>query len=724
MKEEIENLDFLVELWLTELDMELEWDLHEGQKKALQHIMGDSGLLAVLPTGLGKTLISVFASKYSKLIKNKQALLLAPLRALTTEHVATHTEYGLKCMIDNGEHSKGKEDYQFGDFDLVVSTFEKMDSIIRRFNPDADRKGHKQRRDIVFGNFDTIIIDEVHGIEDETRGVNLESFIMSVKKLYPHIKIVALSATIGNKKEFAEWLGVPLIHQPPSDRPVPLELRYISINTWYSKQQFAEKMEYLMADVQRNKGQKRMIAVTSVARTKTIVCALCDVHGFNKPPIAYFMNKHRIAWHYSGGRGMSEDDRMAVEWSFDYESLPEVEEFYYEGIEDFICRKDWLKENYGLSHGIDTIVCTPTLIVGRNLPVTYIDVFDHIQYSFTRGPEIIGANRLQQTIGRAGRQQFAYDKDGNFNSNYKGIATMYAQVNDMPVVRERAENPFDIISHLEKHLGEKILAWINSNIVNREEDIYTFLETALDRSISDNHEKIEKMMKFLKIFKFVVEQEDGTLRITAKGLTTIRFYIQPSTVVKWGKIVKDAYSKRSIKLDDLIVRSMDVDEFYQNVCIGKNDYQPVANMREILNYPEVHDESVKAFMFTFPSYTRKKLKINKDDYIMPDGECESIRKQFERMISAFAEIYNTSKIGKALETSKYMVSSGIFNPKLGELMSIKGIGLAYAKRLLSKGIETKKQVIELSKTNKKRLLGILSMTARKWAKIESNFTNN
>ncbi len=697
--------------WLMELGIDLPFELHDCQKLALQEIMEDKGVLAIFPTGLGKTLIALFASLYSREIKQKKSMLMAPLRALTTEHVETYREYGLRPMIDNGEHPKDIRDYSKGDFDCVISTYEKMDSIIRNYNDYSEY----QRRDIVFSQLDCIIIDEIHGIEDESRGVNLESFIMSVKFLYPHIKIVGLSATVGNYQEFADWLEIPVIYEPPKGRPVPLEINFIELYEYFAKQQFNEKMEHLYEHIENDPDAKRMIAVTAVNRTKQIVHALAGEDRWTKLKLGTFMRKFKMGWHYSGSKGMTEDERMAVEWAFQYEDLPEEEEYYYESEDRIINRMAWLWENFQLDHGINIIVCTPTLIVGRNLPVTYVDVFDYIQFTYTQGPVIIGANRMQQTIGRAGRQKFAKG-----DPDYKGVATIFTHVKDFPEVKRRATVPFTIVSHLIDHLGEKILAWINSKIVRHRKDIYSFLSNSLDPTIKNNDKLIEQELNFLFEYKFIAEDlRTQELTILDKGLKTVRYYIQPKSVVRWGALLAHYINNKDkkVKLNKFLAESMDIKEYYNSISVIKRDEPIIKQMIVHLDFPEISAQAIKSFVFCFPSYSLKLLNLQDNDYKIPEQESASMRKQFERMITAFSDIYGHTGFKKILDTSKYMVAAGIFNPKLARMMSVKGIGATYATRLYKAGVDSPQKMIDMYKSNRKKLLVITQMGATKLKKV-------
>ena len=64
-----------------------------------------------------------------------------------------------------------------------------------------------------------VVIDEIHLLNDVTRGPTLEILITMLKKLV-NPQIVALSATIGNAEELAEWLGAELVKD--SWRPTKL----------------------------------------------------------------------------------------------------------------------------------------------------------------------------------------------------------------------------------------------------------------------------------------------------------------------------------------------------------------------------------------------------------------------------------------------------------------------------------------------------------------------
>ena len=56
-----------------------------------------------------------------------------------------------------------------------------------------------------------VIIDEIHLLNDVTRGPALEIIITLLKKVFNKTQLIGLSATIGNAEELAKWLEAELV---------------------------------------------------------------------------------------------------------------------------------------------------------------------------------------------------------------------------------------------------------------------------------------------------------------------------------------------------------------------------------------------------------------------------------------------------------------------------------------------------------------------------------
>jgi superfamily II RNA helicase len=165
-------------------------------------------VLVTAPTGSGKTWIA--REEIRRLLENgRRAWYTSPLKALTnSKYQEFIDEFGAERVgILTGDR---KENW---DAPLIVGTTE----IYRNQLFDALRGGSEVRSDLV-------VLDEAHYLADEDRGHVWEEAIILTP---PRIRLLLLSATIGNAQEFALWLeeirGVRCgVITGPVKRPVPL----------------------------------------------------------------------------------------------------------------------------------------------------------------------------------------------------------------------------------------------------------------------------------------------------------------------------------------------------------------------------------------------------------------------------------------------------------------------------------------------------------------------
>ncbi len=191
-------------------------ELRPAQVKAIKSgLLENKNLLICTPTASGKTLIAEMAFVKSILNREGKCIYIVPLKALASEK---YNEFRRK--YDNKEASRelfrvalsigdfDKTDPYLERYDLLLVTPEKIDSLIRHHAPWL-----KEVR--------TVIIDEIHLLNDAERGPTLEIIITMMKMLLKKVHIIGLSATIGNPKELAEWLNAELVED--DWRPVKLE---------------------------------------------------------------------------------------------------------------------------------------------------------------------------------------------------------------------------------------------------------------------------------------------------------------------------------------------------------------------------------------------------------------------------------------------------------------------------------------------------------------------
>src|SRR6266545_153012 len=176
----------------------------------------DPGVLVCAPTGTGKTLIAQ-AALFEALHTGQVAYYTTPLIALT--------EQKFREMQD----SAVRWGFQPSDVGLVTGN--------RRVNPDArvlvvvaeillNRLLHTEAFD--FSNVASVVMDEFHSFADPERGIVWE---LSLSLLPKHVRLLLLSATVGNAMEFINWLDrchgrkVELVEG--KERKIPLTYNWV-----------------------------------------------------------------------------------------------------------------------------------------------------------------------------------------------------------------------------------------------------------------------------------------------------------------------------------------------------------------------------------------------------------------------------------------------------------------------------------------------------------------
>ena len=196
--------------------------LYPPQAEAIEcGVTQDENLVAAVPTASGKTLVATLAmlSAISGGPDDEQlpgepadggkALYIVPLRALASEKEAEFAEfeaYGLDVGVSTGNYES--DGGWLAGKDVIVATSEKVDSLVRNDAPWLD-------------DLSCVVADEVHLVDDGERGPTLEVTLAKLRSLNPALQLVALSATIGNAEELADWLDAALVDS--TWRPIELK---------------------------------------------------------------------------------------------------------------------------------------------------------------------------------------------------------------------------------------------------------------------------------------------------------------------------------------------------------------------------------------------------------------------------------------------------------------------------------------------------------------------
>jgi len=188
----------IIKSGITELYPPQEEAIHAGA-------LDGKNLVLASPTASGKTLIAELCALKHILEKDGKVLYLTPLRALASEKYQEFKRYsvlrktnGRKIRVGISTGDYDRSDNWLERYDIIISTNEKADSLLR----------HRTKW---MGEISLIVADEVHLLNDGDRGPTLEVVLARLMQINPDAQILALSATIRNAEEAAEWLNADCI---------------------------------------------------------------------------------------------------------------------------------------------------------------------------------------------------------------------------------------------------------------------------------------------------------------------------------------------------------------------------------------------------------------------------------------------------------------------------------------------------------------------------------
>jgi len=175
-------------------------ELRPAQEKAIKKgLLKNKNLLVCTPTASGKTLIAELAGIKNILEGKGKCIYIVPLKALASEKFKDFKkryDHLIKIALSIGDLDSA--DPYLAEYDLLILTSEKFDSLIRHHTP-------------WLSSVATVIVDEIHMMNDVSRGPTVEILITILRKLLKNMQLIGLSATIGNPEELAEWLQANLV---------------------------------------------------------------------------------------------------------------------------------------------------------------------------------------------------------------------------------------------------------------------------------------------------------------------------------------------------------------------------------------------------------------------------------------------------------------------------------------------------------------------------------
>ena len=512
-------------------------------------------LVLAVPTASGKTLIAEFCMLKSVLKEGGKCLYIVPLRALASEKYEEFKKYeglGVKVGLSTGELDVA--DPRLARYDILVATSEKVDSLLRH--------RAKWLADVV----SVVVLDEVHLIDDPGRGPTLEVLTARLRQVNPKLQVLALSATIKNADEIAEWLKAELVKS--EWRPVPLKkgvyhdkkIKFDDGSKRAVEVETGEDLAALAIDTVKEGGQalvfvntrrsaqtatallaKHVGAFLSAQEREKLAAVAKTVEGALGEPtrtcrqLAECVRKG-VAFHHAG---LHHAQRKAVENSF---------------------RKNLIK-----------VVCaTPTLAAGVNLPSRRTIIRDYCRYVDPYGMQFIPVLEFHQMAGRAGRPQ--YDRYGEAVLIAHGKDEVEALFEEFI----RAE-PERISSKLatEPALRTHVLASVAAGYVNDVGGLLEFIGHtffAYQYRMGDVEQIIQRVLDFLEREE-MIRRQGKLLLATPFGERVSRLYIDPLSAVVLRDGIKGIAAQKptALALLHLICHTPDMGLLH----LRQNDYSDI-----------------------------------------------------------------------------------------------------------------------------------------------------
>lgn len=509
-------------------------ELYPPQEEAIRAgALEGRNLVLASPTASGKTLVAELCAVKHLLEKDGKVLYLTPLRALASEKFEEFRKY---TAIKKRNDRKVRVGISTGDFDssdpwlarydIIVTTNEKCDSLLRH-------KAHWM------DNLSLVVADEIHLLNDADRGPTLEVVLARLQQISPGLQVLALSATVKNSEEAAEWLGA--IPVTTEWRPVRLregvllddEIQFKDGGTLKMKKKARNPAVNLALQAIAEGGQALMFASTRKNAVNLAKKAAEEVSGILSKPAKRSLER------------VAETILSAGERTRISELLADLARsgvaFHHAGLSSN--HRKITEENFREGK-LKVLTATPTLAFGVNLPARMVIISDYRRYESGYGYYPISVLEYKQMVGRAGRPR--YDNVGE-----SVLIAKTDEERDYLLSSYVLAEPERIWSKLgvEKILRGHVLATVASEFAHTEQGVYDFFSRTFYA-----HQYDIRMIKAVisKILKFLYEEKmidinKADIYATAFGRRVSQLYIDPVSAIT----IRDALVERAKILTDV-----------------------------------------------------------------------------------------------------------------------------------------------------------------------------
>ena len=681
--------------WLPEhLEDEGIESLYPPQAEAVEcGVTQGENLVAAIPTASGKTLVATLAMLSAIDGPDSDggtALYIVPLRALASEKHEDFAEfeaYGLDIGVSTGNYES--DGGWLAGKDVIVATSEKVDSLVRNDAQWLD-------------DLSCVVSDEVHLVDDGERGPTLEVTLAKLRSLNASLQTVALSATIGNADELADWLDAELVDS--TWRPIDLKK-----GVHYGDALHLEDGSQSRLTVKGNEDQPAAIVRDTLedeGSTLVFVNSRRNAESAARR-LASTTNPFLPPGEREQVQEIADEIREVSDTETSDDLADAVEQgaaFHHAGL-----ARDHrsLVEEAFRDRLVKVVCATPTLAAGVNTPSRRVVVRDWRRYDGTvGGMQPLSVLEVHQMMGRAGRPgRDPYGEAvlvGQSHDELDELFERYVWADPEPVRSKLAAEPA---------LRTHILATVASGFANSRSGVLDFLESTLyaEQTAERDHLEavVDDVLDYLAINDFL-DREGEDLTATGLGHTVSRLYLDPMSAAEILHGLEDAEDPPALGLYHLVSRTPDMYELYLRSG-DEEEYTMLAYDREaelLGDTPSEFEESFEDWLSALKTARLLEDWASESDedeiterYGVGPGDIRAKVDTAQWLLGA-AESLAVERdlgIGPDIREARTRVEHGV-RAELVDLAGVRSVGRKRARRLFEAGIETRADLREADKS--------------------------
>lgn len=681
----------------------------------------DDNVFLGAPTGSGKTICAEFAIlRMFTQNADGRCVYIAPLEALAqqvyTEMYNKFTaQMGKKVVLLTGE--TGTDLKLLAKGNIVISTPEKWDVLSRRW---------KQRKNVQ--NVSLFIVDELHLIGGEV-GPVLEVICSRMRyissQLERNIRIVALSSSLSNARDVAQWLGcgtTAFFNFHPNVRPVPLELHIQGLNISHNASRIIAMGKPAYQAIVRHSPRKPVVVFvpsrkqTRITAVDVLTYAAAELLGGSEDKV-----QNRFLH-------VTEDDLTPfLEKISDMtlrETLASGVGYLHEGLSD---SERSIVEQLFNSGAVQVIVATRGLAWGMIAAAHLVVVMDTQYYDGkTHSYEDYPVTDVLQMIGRANRP--LHDQEGK--------AVIMCQSSKKEFFKKFLFEPLPVESHLDHCLHDHFSAEIVTKTIENKQDAvdyltWTFLYRRMTQNpnyynlqgVSHRHlsdhlsELVENTINDLEQSKCISVEDDMDVAPLNLGMIAAYYYINYTTIELFSMSLNN---KTKIKgLLEIVANAAE----YENLPIRHGETEILRQLAvRLLNKqaaPKFNDPHTKTNLLLQAHLSRMQLSAELQ------SDTEEILSKAIRLIQACVDVLSSngwlSPALAAMELAQ-MITQALWN-KDSYLKQLPHFSQDIIKRCQEKNLETIFDIMEMEDDERNELLQLTEAQMADVARFCNRYPN-